>query len=56
MLEAWINEYGDSKESLCALRQGYKDNETYPETGWSKGALENANEFLDIKSQLDDKL
>ena len=43
----WVQQYGQTDESLMALRQGFR------EDGWSIGAQDNAKEFLDIKDQLD---
>ena len=50
----WVNKYGE-EDALKALRQGNIDYEKY-ETGWSQGAIYNAQEFLDIKKQLDEMI
>ena len=47
---SWVDIYGDSKDSLKALRQGYKGN------GWTSAASQNAEEFIDIKRQLEENI
>lgn len=51
----WVNTYGDNKDSLKALRQGYIQPDNYPD-GWSPNATNNANEFMDIKNELDNMI
>ncbi len=51
----WVDTYGDNKNSLKALRQGYIQPDNYPD-GWSPNATNNANEFMDIKNELDNMI
>ena len=47
---SWVDIYGDNKDSLKALRQGNKGN------GWTSAASQNAEEFIDIKRQLEENI
>lgn len=46
----WVDIYGDTMDSLKALRQGYKG------ARWTTGACQNAEEFMEIKRQLEENI